>query len=77
MYVQGTTKVGAPGLVNLIAAVAYHFCPMLPAAFTQPGVSALADLCMYQFSKHVVYCQYRFPQTPPIEGLSVFVSDHP
>ena len=24
---QGSTKVGAPGLVNFITAVAYHFCP--------------------------------------------------
>ena len=37
---------GAPGLVNFITAVAYHFCPSLPAAFTQPGALTLADLCM-------------------------------
>ena len=33
------------GLVNFVAAVAHHFCPSLPAAFTQPGASTLADLC--------------------------------
>ena len=43
--VQRLAKVGAPGLVNLIADVAYHFCPSLPAAFTQPGAATLADLC--------------------------------
>ena len=35
--VQRSAKVGAPGLVNFITAVAYHFCPCLPAAFTQLG----------------------------------------
>ena len=43
--VQRLAKVGAPGLVNFITAVAYHFSPSLPAAFTQPGASTLADLC--------------------------------
>ena len=43
--IQGAAEVGAPGLVNFIAAVAYHFFPSLPAAFTQPGASTLADLC--------------------------------
>ena len=42
---QRSANVGAPGLVNFITAVAYHFCPSLPAAFTQPGASTLADLC--------------------------------
>ena len=37
--VQRSAKVGAPGLVNFIPAVAYHFCPRLPAAFTQPGAA--------------------------------------
>ena len=27
---------GAPGFVNFNTAVAYHFCPSLPANFTQP-----------------------------------------
>ena len=38
-YIQRSAKIGAPGLVNFITAVAYHFCPSLPAAFTQPGAS--------------------------------------
>ena len=32
--------------MNFIPAVAYHFCLNLPTAFTQPGASTLADLCM-------------------------------
>ena len=43
--IQRSAKVGAPGLVNFITAVAYHICPSLPAIFTQPGASTLADLC--------------------------------
>ena len=31
--------------MNFISAVEYHFCPSLPAAFTQPGASTLANLC--------------------------------
>ena len=34
---QGSTKRLWPSLVNFVAAVAYHFCLSLPAAFTQPG----------------------------------------
>ena len=45
MYVQRLAQVDAPGLVSFITAVAYHFRPSLPAAFTQPGTSTLADLC--------------------------------
>ena len=42
--IQRSAKVDAPGLVNSISAVAYHYCPILPAAFTQPSASTLADL---------------------------------
>ena len=31
--------------MNFVAAVAYHFCPALPAAFTQPGNHLLAEPC--------------------------------
>ena len=44
---QRLAEVGATVLVNFITAVAYHFCPSLPAAFTQPGAPTLADLCSY------------------------------
>ena len=33
------------GLVKFIPAVAYRFCPTLPAAFTQPGARLLAEPC--------------------------------
>ena len=42
---QRSAKVGAPGLVNFINAVAYRFCPSLPAAFTQPTVHLIAEPC--------------------------------
>ena len=42
---QGSDKVSAPGLLNFIPAVAYPFCLNLPAGFTQPGASTLANLC--------------------------------
>ena len=29
--------------MNFVAALAYHFCLVLPAAFTQPGVHFLAE----------------------------------
>ena len=43
--IQGSAKRRAPGLVNFITAVAYHFCLSLPAAFTQPGSHILAEPC--------------------------------
>ena len=43
--VQRSAKVGAPGLVNFITALAYHFCPSLPAAIAQAGASISANLC--------------------------------
>ena len=33
-------------MVNFVSAVAYHSCLSLPAAFTQPGRSLLAEPCM-------------------------------
>ena len=35
LHIQRSAKVGALGLVNCITAVTYHFCPSLPAAFSQ------------------------------------------
>ena len=43
---QGSAKRLRPGLVNFVGAVAYHFFLSLPAAFTQPGRSFLADPCI-------------------------------
>ena len=43
--VQRSAKVGAPGLVNFVTVVAYHFFLSLAAAFTQPIQSLLASPC--------------------------------
>ena len=44
-YVKGSTIWRAPGFVNFVLALAYHFCLNLPAAFTQPGARLLAEPC--------------------------------
>ena len=46
--VQGSAQRRSPGLVNFVAAVAYYFCLVLPAAFTQPGVHLFADLSAFR-----------------------------
>ena len=43
--IQGSAKRLRPGLVNFLTAVAYHFYLALPAGFTKPGWSLLADPC--------------------------------
>ena len=45
VHVQSSAKRRRPGLVNFVSAVAYHSSLSLPAAFTQPGRSLLADPC--------------------------------
>ena len=45
MQVQDSTNRRAPGLVNFVPALAYHFCLNLPAAFTQPGARLLVEPC--------------------------------
>ena len=40
---QGSANRLWPGLVKFVPAVAYHFCLNLPPAFTQPGLSLLAE----------------------------------
>ena len=45
--VQGSTNRRAPGLVNFVLALAYHFCLNLPATFTQPGAHLLVEPCTY------------------------------
>ena len=44
--IQGSDKRWSLGLVNLVTALAYHFCLTLPAAYTQPGVHLLAKPCI-------------------------------
>ena len=43
--IQGSAKRQSPGLVNFVAALAYHIYLNLPAPFTQPGDHFLADPC--------------------------------
>ena len=42
-FVQRSAKRGSPCLVNFVPTVVYHFCPTLPATFTQPGDHLLAE----------------------------------
>ena len=49
--VRGTAIRRAHGLVNLVPALAYHFCLALPAEFTQPGAHLL-------FPSPVMYCSH-------------------
>ena len=46
--VQRSAKINAPGLVTFVPALALHFCLSLPAAFTQPVASTLADPCEWE-----------------------------
>ena len=65
-HVQGSAKRLRPGLVNFINAVAYHFCLSLPAAFTQPGRSLLADPC-------ISMCIWNIGQTVQVLASVYFV----
>ena len=44
-HIQSSTNRRAPGFVNFVLALAYHFCLNLPAAFTQPGARLLVKPC--------------------------------
>ena len=46
-HVQGSTNMLAPGFMNFVLALAYHFWLNLPAAFTQPGAQLLVEPCTY------------------------------
>ena len=48
ILLRRSAKVDAPGWVNFVSAFVYHLCLSLPAAFTQPGTSTLADICAAQ-----------------------------
>ena len=41
-HVQGSANLSSPGMMNFVTAVAYLFCLVLPAAFTQPWEHLLA-----------------------------------
>ena len=44
VHIQDSAKRQSPGLVNLVSAVANHFCLALPTAVTQPGAHLSAEL---------------------------------
>ena len=44
---HGSARGLRPSSVNFVPAVAYHICPSLPAAFTQPGPKPLAEPCRW------------------------------
>ena len=55
-------QLSAPGLVKFITAVAYHFYPSLPAAFTQPGALTLTGLCISKYV--IIHWGSGMPKTP-------------
>ena len=57
-------------MVSFITAVAYHFSPGLPAAFTQLGTSTLAHLCTY-FCFHGLLDTYGNGGNEEGEGLAL------
>ena len=44
--IQGSAFRWVQGFVNVVAAVAYHFCLALPTEFTKPGDHLLAEPCI-------------------------------
>ena len=56
--IQKSAEAVTPGLLNFITTVDYHFCPSLPAAFTQPGAPTLADLCRMQYAFFGIICSF-------------------
>ena len=59
--IQGSAKRRSPGLVNFVAAVAYHFCLALPAVFSQPGAHLFAEPCPSRFCLFVPCHHWRRP----------------
>ena len=47
----------APGFVNFVLALAYHFWLNFPAAFTQPGARLLVEPCTY-YALSNIYTQF-------------------
>ena len=47
--IKGSINRRAPGIVNFVLALAYHFCLNLPAAFTQPGARLLVEHCTHRY----------------------------
>ena len=49
---QGSAYRLSRGVVNFVAAVAYHFCLALPAPFAQPGDLLIAEPCTFFIAIH-------------------------
>ena len=65
LKLQGSTNRRALGLVNLVPALAYHFCLNLPAELTQPRARLLVEPCTegigycdYHLVTNIRYCDY-------------------
>ena len=74
-YVQGSSKRRAPGLVNFVPAVAYHFCLNLPAAFSQPGARLILEPCTYciflaKLINQIINKERPTPQVRPYKNRS-------
>ena len=59
----------SPGLVNFVAAIAYHFCLALPAALTQPGDHLLAGRC-------IAFVTLWHEYSLPLDGRPLFCNGH-
>ena len=49
-------RIRAPGLVNFLPAVVYHFCLSLPEKFSQPGSHVFAQPCTWISLRVPAYC---------------------
>ena len=57
--VLGSSNRQAPGLVNFVPALAYHYCLNLPAAFTLPGAHLLVEPCTLLTAQSVNVARWR------------------
>ena len=69
LSLQGSAKMLWPGLVNCVPAITYHFCLSLPAAFTQPGQSLLAEPCTL-----LVIWLFDKVKTPQVVNMRIYKS---
>ena len=58
-HIQGSTKRPLPGLVNLVPAVANHFCLNLPAALLQPWNGLIVLPCRMRLGGQLSDCVVR------------------
>ena len=74
---QGSINRRAPGSVNFVLALAYHFWLNLPAAFTQPGARLLVEPCIsYEVRKLFMlrpFAKFGLFDFPPYYGRHMWV----